>query len=128
MPPTEPPVAAKPVAVPRPFMKKCAMEATAGVNMREVPMPPRMEKAMMKCQYSAHFSQLKRLIVLHWTLTRHTSTESDANYGRQQRNRSSDNDPSRSLRVEYRSNLYSAEEGQKHVEAEDPAHGRRGVG
>ena len=52
MPPKEPPVAARPVAAPRRREKKWAMAPTAGVKMREVPTPPRMEKVRMKCQYS----------------------------------------------------------------------------
>lgn len=52
IPPMEPPVAAKPVAVPRERRKKCPMEEMAGVKIREVPAPPRIEKVMMKCQYS----------------------------------------------------------------------------
>ncbi|KAI4134061.1 MAG: hypothetical protein LQ347_001830 [Umbilicaria vellea] len=44
IPPTDPPVAANPVAVPLERRKKCPIEETAGVNIREVPMPPRMEK------------------------------------------------------------------------------------
>lgn len=52
IPPTEPPVAASPVAVPLERRKKCPIEETAGVNIREVPRPPRMEKVKMYCQYS----------------------------------------------------------------------------
>ena len=38
-PPTEPPVQAMPVAVPRLVMKKWPMAVVAGVTMRDVPMP-----------------------------------------------------------------------------------------
>lgn len=47
IPPTEPPVAASPVAVPLELKKKCPIAETAGVNIREVPMPPRTEKVKM---------------------------------------------------------------------------------
>jgi hypothetical protein len=53
MPPMEPPVAARPVAVPRLARKKWPMEETAGVKIREVPMPPRTPKTRMKCQYAS---------------------------------------------------------------------------
>ncbi len=53
MPPMEPPVVARPVAAAREVRKKWEMEETAGVKMREVPTPPRMEKVRIKCQYSA---------------------------------------------------------------------------
>ena len=52
MPPREPPAAAMPVALARLRLKKWPMEDTAGVKIREVPMPPRMPKTIMKCQYS----------------------------------------------------------------------------
>ena len=52
MPPREPPAAARPVALARLRLKKWPMEDMAGVKMREVPMPPRMPKTIMKCQYS----------------------------------------------------------------------------
>lgn len=52
MPPTEPPVAAMPVAEPRERLKKWAMEPIAGVKIREVPRPQRREKLRRKCQYS----------------------------------------------------------------------------
>ena len=38
-PPTEPPAAAIPVALPRPLRKKCPIAETAGVKMREKAMP-----------------------------------------------------------------------------------------
>ena len=51
-PPTEPPVQAMPVAVPRLVMKKWPMAVVAGVTMRDVPMPPKRPKTMRKCQNS----------------------------------------------------------------------------
>ena len=41
MPPTEPPVIAKPVALARFAQNQCPTVAIAGVNKREVEMPPR---------------------------------------------------------------------------------------
>ena len=41
IPPTEPPVAASPVALPRFTRKKCPIAETAGVKMKDVPNPPR---------------------------------------------------------------------------------------
>lgn len=51
-PPIEPPVAARPVAVPRLTQKKWAIADTAGVKIRDVPKPPAIEKDNRKCQYS----------------------------------------------------------------------------
>lgn len=52
MPPTLPPVVARPVVAARRLEKKCAMEPIAGVKMREEPTPQRMEYVKMKCQSS----------------------------------------------------------------------------
>jgi hypothetical protein len=52
MPPMAPPVAARPVAVPRRTRKKWPTEEMAGVKMSEVPEPARMPMVRMKCQYS----------------------------------------------------------------------------
>ena len=43
VPPIDPPVAARPVASPRLFEKKCATDPTAGVNIRELATPQRIE-------------------------------------------------------------------------------------
>ena len=59
-PPTEPPVAARPVAVPRRMAKKCAMADTAGVKISAVPSPPAKEKERRKCQYSGKVSQVMK--------------------------------------------------------------------
>ena len=48
----EPPAVARPVAAARESRKKWEIAETAGVKIREVPMPPRREKVRMKCQYS----------------------------------------------------------------------------
>ena len=52
MPPIEPPVVARPVAAARRLMNQWAMAPTAGVKMREEPMPEVIEKVMMKCHNS----------------------------------------------------------------------------
>jgi hypothetical protein len=52
MPPTEPPVVARPVARAREAEKKWATEATAGVKIREVPRPQRRERERTKWWYS----------------------------------------------------------------------------
>ena len=52
MPPTLPPVAAMPVAFARRAWKKCAIEAMAGVKIKDVPTPQRIENVTMKCQNS----------------------------------------------------------------------------
>lgn len=57
IPPTEPPVAARPVAMPRRREKKWVMEPIAGVKIREVPRPPRTEKVRIKCQNSGSSNQ-----------------------------------------------------------------------
>jgi len=52
-PPTAPPVAARPVAAPRPLLNQWAIADREGVKRREEPIPPKMERLRMKCQYSA---------------------------------------------------------------------------
>ena len=53
MPPTLPPVLARPVVAARRLSKKCAMEPIAGVKIREEPTPQRTEYVKMKCQSSS---------------------------------------------------------------------------
>lgn len=53
IPPIEPPVVAIPVAAARRFMNQWAIAPTAGVNMRDEPMPETREKEMKKCHNSA---------------------------------------------------------------------------
>ena len=66
VPPIEPPVAASPVATPRLFEKKWATAPTAGVNMRELARPQRMEYVRMKCHSSilqlVHSSQKAEML------------------------------------------------------------------
>ena len=52
MPPIDPPVVASPVATARLFLNQCAMAPTAGVKMREEPMPEMIEKVRIKCHNS----------------------------------------------------------------------------
>ena len=54
-PPTAPPVAARPVAVPRRLSNQWATAESEGVKRREEPMPPRTEKERIKCQYSISY-------------------------------------------------------------------------
>jgi hypothetical protein len=53
-PPSEPPAAAMPVALPRFARKKWLAAANAGVKMRDVPKPPSTPKTRKKCQYFVH--------------------------------------------------------------------------
>lgn len=50
-PPSDPPAAAMPVALPRFTRKKWLAAANAGVKIRLVPRPPRTPKTRKKCQY-----------------------------------------------------------------------------
>ena len=52
IPPIEPPVVARPVAAARRIMNQWAMAPTAGVKIREEPMPEMIEKVRMKCHNS----------------------------------------------------------------------------
>ena len=52
MPPTLPPVLARPVVAARRLLKKWAMEPIAGVKIKEEPIPQRMEYVKIKCQSS----------------------------------------------------------------------------
>lgn len=66
-PPREPPVVAMPVAEPRDWEKKCPMEETTGVKIREVPRPARRPKERRKCQYSRGFvSEWVLNCKVHW--------------------------------------------------------------
>lgn len=119
MPPKEPPVAAKPVATPRRWEKKWAMAPTAGVKMREVPTPPRMEKVRMKCQYSGICGQFGT--ASHgWKKL--TGTLTDPNRSHNQTDGASKHQPSWSFGVEYRPDLQAAAKGQENIDTEDPAY------
>jgi hypothetical protein len=48
MPPSDPPIVAIPVAFARLVRKKCPMDATAGVTISDVPVPPRIPKTTRK--------------------------------------------------------------------------------
>ena len=85
MPPTLPPVAAMPVAFARRIKKKCAIDAMAGVKIRDVPKPQRMENVRMKCQNSTQQHRSATEIQTGYrSVRRPTSTESDANHASKQ--------------------------------------------
>ena len=52
IPPTLPPVVARPVAAARLRRKKCAIEEMAGVKIKDVPRPAATEKERTKCHNS----------------------------------------------------------------------------
>lgn len=53
-PPSDPPAAAIPVALPRFCRKKWLTAAKAGVKIKDVPRPPSTPKTRKKCQYNVH--------------------------------------------------------------------------
>ena len=117
-PPTAPPVAATPVALPRLTRNQWEMLETAGVNIKLVPMPPRTPKQSMKCQYSGCQRQKRSIIVI--TFLRLTSADSQQLSAHNERDTATCYQKTRAFGVKVWADLHTTKERKKGIYTEDP--------
>jgi hypothetical protein len=116
-PPKAPPVAAMPVALPRFLLNQCPTAAIEGVNERELAIPPITLNTTIHCQYSNHIKLAFPYspIATSKDLIKLTITKSNDKNHNNVHSRSDQEEPFRSIHIEYGTDVDPAEQCKEYI-------------